>query len=95
MRRKRYKLKHYEMGLCMNCPRKTTPGLTLCPECLYKKGVYAKKYRQKNIELVLEKGRKKKQARKDKGLCPDCGNERDNPDRITCQNCRERIFYEV
>ena len=95
MRRKQYKIRHNKQGLCIDCPQKTMPGRLRCPECLYRDSVLSKKNYQKNKAAIQKKNRERKQFLKDAGLCPDCGNEREDPDKIGCQNCRERIRYEV
>ena len=89
------KYKRQRLGLCIDCKSNAVPGRLRCAEHLYKQQVYSKAYRKKNKEKILEYAKKIKQQRIKEGRCRDCGNVLDNPNKRTCQNCIERVCYEI
>jgi len=95
MGNKKYKKRHREMGLCLDCSEPVYPDRKKCLVHLRSAAKAEQKYRLNNIRKVTEKDHRLKQARRDNGLCEMCSAPLD-PDadtgRLNCVNCRGGTF---
>ena len=92
-----YKRKHREQGLCIDCSRIACPGTIRCLEHLYVRAAIQQDYYRRHRQLLCNNSKKDRQQRKKFGLCIKCGNERDEDidnNLVSCQNCREGLFFE-
>ena len=77
--KKRYD-EHKEIGLCVNCNRKATPGYVYCADCRMVA-------RRSNQEWAVKSGRKKGYA--ERGLCIRCGADPVEGKKL-CETCLEK-----
>ena len=93
-----YKKRHREQGLCTDCSNPVMPGCIRCVECLCGNAKAKKIETIENREKLNYRVAKRRAMFRKSGRCTKCGAVLD-PDIdegfITCQNCREGIFYEV
>lgn len=86
------------IGICPVCNKNALYGEEKrCPECRAKDAEYhEKKYRdpeqrQKIIQINAESRKKRKQYRREHGVCIECGKRKPKEGIATCSVCRERI----
>lgn len=58
---------------------------------------YSKRYLEKNKKKIKQVREEIREIRKEKGLCLECGEERENKKFKTCSKCREyyRNYYKM
>ena len=91
---KKYKQRHRELGLCIDCPDPVYPGRTRCLKHLRTNNVGSTAWQKRNSDYYLAYQRENKEQRRREGLCPMCGGPRDNLNKISCVNCREHLYRE-
>ena len=84
----KYKQKHKELGLCINCSNLAVHGEMCCAECSYKHRIASQKYYYKNHRLHLQKAKEKKEKLKEQNRCPICGGL-NNTNGVTCSSCNQ------
>jgi hypothetical protein len=72
----RYGLKHFKLGLCIECPNKALAGKLKCAECTEKQNIR----NMKNNKIS-------KQRYIDEGRCYMCSAPLDENEGRTCCNC--------
>jgi len=91
----KYKQKHRELGLCVDCSRPVHPGYIRCGIHAHSMRVATRNYYLKNRDTIKKRIRElKKRYKKDK-RCPACSIPLLADDikagYITCENCRMHI----
>lgn len=85
-------------GICVTCGQENAkPGHVRCWRCLLTHADHEADYRsqmseeQKAAKLASrrEKGAIIRAKRRESGLCPNCGKERENPQYVLCEKCRK------
>ena len=84
----KYKQKHKELGLCVNCSNPIVHGETRCAECSYNHNIACKKYYYKYHALQLQKAKEKKEKLKEQNRCPVCCGPNDT-DSVCCSSCNQ------
>lgn len=86
------------LGICPICNKNTLYGKEkACPECRARDAEYhAKRYenpeqKKQMIQATTESKNKRKQYRREQGLCIECGRRKPRKGIATCSICRERI----
>lgn len=86
------------LGICPVCNKNTLYGREKsCPECRARDAEYhVKRYedpeqKKQMIQKSTESKKKRKQYRREQGLCIECGRRKPREGIATCSICRERI----
>jgi len=91
----KYKKKHKELGLCIECSRPAAPFSILCFK-------HTASHYERN--LIYDQAHKKERAiktkaaklkRKAEGRCITCGGPKHDgrKDKTECQNCTEKLYF--
>ena len=83
----KYKQKHKELGLCVDCSRPALKDTNLCWLHEMKQNKRTNSYYYENLDKVKAKRNIKYQGRKDRHECPDCGRPLTEEDGVYCVNC--------
>jgi hypothetical protein len=92
MGNQKYKQKHRELGLCVDCSEKVYPDHSRCLVHMRSNARYSAKYYQDHLEHYREIHKKIKANRTRDGCCKDCSAPLDldaDAGFINCMNCRE------
>ena len=92
--RRKYRVKHKELGLCTNDSNPVYAGTVRCIKCLSKHYTDNKQYYEINKEKRLDYFSKQKQKRRSDGCCITCGKpkvEEIDDGYVQCFNCRHTI----
>jgi hypothetical protein len=81
---RKYKQKHKELGLCVNCSHIPEPGRIRCKSCLGRHNAANARY-----------ARKKRKEWRENGRCTRCGLPLFNTKGVTCINCRQPYIKET
>jgi hypothetical protein len=87
----KYKENHKKRGLCIYCSEKAEHG-HFCNKHAYSHNMAARNYYKSHMVEEKLRHKKEKQERIKKGLCPCCGNDRDDKAFAQCINCRIHLF---
>jgi len=91
---KKYRDKHRELGLCIECSNPVWNGRARCINHLESSRIRSLTYRKRHPERSRETQRKKKEKYKLQNRCPDCGRPLLAEDLslgyICCEDCRAR-----
>lgn len=89
---------YISLHICPICNKNTLFGdEKSCPECRARDAEYhARRYedpehRKQMIQISTESKKKRKQLRREQGLCIECGKRKPREGIATCAICRERI----
>lgn len=89
----RYKQRHKEQGLCVDCSNPVVPGFIWCASCREKNRIKVNEWNSKNKNKIKIYRKKRKLYRIANRLCSECGDilgEQDDGYK-QCINCRLRI----
>ena len=79
-----YRQRHFQKGLCIECPRPAEPGKLKCKRC---NEVHKIRSNRLNVKYIKE--------RREKKLCTRCGHPLVKEENITCVNCGGTLSKEA